>query len=121
MDGYIYRSEMEGLHPDSISYNDSSHPLVSSHVKHKELEYQQFRFKVRPGDGQVETIQQIEHSDSDSSLPPYPDHVTVPEHLIGAGDHMTVPEHMIGQIVRPGVHVFRPARHMDDNIYELPP
>ncbi len=114
---------MEGLHPDSISYNDSSHPLFSSHTKHRELEYQQFRFKVRPGDGQVETMRPIEYSDSDSSLPPYPDHVTssgdhMTDHMTG---QMTVPEHMIGQIVRPGVHVFRPARHMDDNIYELPP
>lgn len=119
MDGYVYRSEMEGLHPDSISYNDSSHPLVSSQAKIRDIEYQQFRFKVRPGDGQVETIRPTEHSDSDSSLPPYPDHVTSSgDHMT---DHMTVPEHMIGQLIRPGVHAFRHGGHMDDNIYELPP
>ena len=108
MDPYVYRSEMEGLHPDSISYNDSSHPLVNSHTKLKDIEYQQFRFKVRPGDSVVETIRPTENSDSDSSLPPYP-------------DHMVTADHMMGHIVRPGVHTFRHTGHMDDNIYELPP
>ncbi len=123
--------EVEGLPHNTLCQHDSSIPLFNDHVKLKDAEYQQYRYRhnqsITPVMGQsikqnqpltpshvgmvVETIKPTENSESGSIgelvPPPYIDGTAQPYI-----DGMTPAIH--------GLSTFRRG-YIDDHVYESPP
>ncbi len=118
MNPYKLGVEVGGLPHDALYQHDSSIPLFNNHVKLKDAEYQQYRYKhnqpITPSHvGMVgEPIKPTENSESGSSgeliPPPYIDGIT-PPYIDG-----------IGPVTHHGLSTFR-HNHMEDHVYESPP